>query len=83
MRGRRLPPRDDLTYVTYNTIGHQIARFALRGDRTMFLFVFRSEDSGDETPPKQRLRNEFGHLGWECPKYSMRSMTSRISTSTW
>lgn len=61
-------PRDDLTYVTYNTIGHQIARFALRGDRTMFLFVFRSEDSSDETPPKQRLRNEFGHLGWECPQ---------------
>ncbi|WP_333890218.1 FAD-binding domain [Mycolicibacterium gadium] len=61
-------PRDDLAYVTYNTIGHQIARFALRGDRTMFLFVFRSEDSSDETPPKQRLRNEFGHLGWECPQ---------------
>ena len=36
-------PRDELVYVTYNTPGRQVARFALRGDRTMFLFVFRAE----------------------------------------
>jgi 2-polyprenyl-6-methoxyphenol hydroxylase-like FAD-dependent oxidoreductase len=59
-------PRDDLAYVTYNTIGRQVARFALRGDRTMFLFVFRSDQADDDEPAKQQLRNEFGHLGWEC-----------------
>ena len=40
-------PRDGLVYVTYCTPGRQVGRFALRGDRTMFLFVFRAEhDSG-------------------------------------
>lgn len=33
-------PRDERSYVLYNTVDRQLARFALRGDRTMFLFVF-------------------------------------------
>ncbi|MBY0287235.1 MAG: FAD-binding domain [Mycobacteriaceae bacterium] len=61
-------PRDELAYVTYNTLDHQVARFALRGDRTMFLFVFRAEPGDEAGPPRQQLRNEFGHLGWECPQ---------------
>jgi 2-polyprenyl-6-methoxyphenol hydroxylase-like FAD-dependent oxidoreductase len=61
-------PRDELAYVTYNTLDHQVARFALRGDRTMFLFVFRAEPGDEGEPPRQQLRNEFGQLGWECPQ---------------
>ena len=40
-------PRDELVYVTYATPGRQLSRVALRGDRTMFLFIFRAahEDS--------------------------------------
>lgn len=33
--------RDEHTYLTYGTPGALISRFALRGDRTGFLFVFR------------------------------------------
>lgn len=61
-------PRDELAYVTYNTLDHQVARFALRGDRTMFLFVFRAAPGDDGEPPRQQLRTEFGDLGWECPQ---------------
>ena len=58
-------PRDELVYVTYNTPGRQVGRFALRDDRTMFLFVFRAEH-GSGASPKKHLRNEFGDAGWEC-----------------
>ena len=34
-------PRDELVYVTHSQPGSAVARFSLRGDRTMFLFVFR------------------------------------------
>ncbi|VBA34630.1 6-hydroxynicotinate 3-monooxygenase [Mycobacterium attenuatum] len=61
-------PRDELSYVTYNTPGRQVGRFALRGDRTMFVFIFRAaRDRVDETP-KDQLRNEFSECGWECPQ---------------
>ena len=36
-------PRDGLVYVAYVLPGRQISRFALRGDRTLFLFVFTSD----------------------------------------
>jgi 2-polyprenyl-6-methoxyphenol hydroxylase-like FAD-dependent oxidoreductase len=61
-------PRDDLIYVTYCTPGRQLARFALRGDRTMFLFVFRAEHPSTRATsvaPKEQLRNEFSDVGWE------------------
>ncbi len=61
-------PRDEPRLRHLQHPDHQIARFALRGDRTMFLFVFRSEHSDDGEPAKEQLRNEFGHLGWECPQ---------------
>ena len=60
-------PRDELVYVTYNTQGRQVARFALRDDRTMFLFVFRAEHDSADLSPKQQLHKEFGDAGWECP----------------
>ena len=63
-------PRDDLVYVTYSEPGRSVGRFTLRGDRTMFLFVFRAEhaaDPGELDARKALLRREFGHAGWECP----------------
>ena len=60
-------PRDELAYVTYNTQGRQVARFALRDDRTMFLFVFRDEHDDGGASPKDQLRKQFGDAGWECP----------------
>lgn len=61
-------PRDELVYVTYNTPGRQVARCALRGDRTMFLFVWRATDDDVRRPAKEQLHNEFGNAGWECPQ---------------
>jgi 2-polyprenyl-6-methoxyphenol hydroxylase-like FAD-dependent oxidoreductase len=59
-------PRDDLVYVTYSTPGRQLSRFALRGDRTMFLFIFRAGHGSTGVPPKEELRNQFGDVGWEA-----------------
>ncbi|OBF09685.1 FAD-binding domain [Mycobacterium sp. 852002-10029_SCH5224772] len=59
-------PRDELAYVTYAAPGRQLARFALRGDRTTFLFIFRAEHDGAGVPPKEQLRNMFGDCGWEA-----------------
>jgi 2-polyprenyl-6-methoxyphenol hydroxylase-like FAD-dependent oxidoreductase len=63
-------PRDELAYVTHSQPGRSVGRFTLRGDRTMFLFIFRSHqpaDPGELDARKALLRNEFGHTGWECP----------------
>lgn len=64
-------PRDESVYVTYNLPGGQVARFALRGDRTMFLFVYRTgqaEHSGRGADSvHDELRRQFGSAGWECP----------------
>ena len=64
-------PRDELAYVTYSQPRRSLGRFSLRGDRVMFLFVFRSEqgaDPGELTARKALLRREFGDAGWECPQ---------------
>ena len=63
-------PRDELVYVTHTEVGHQIGRFAMRGDRTMFLFIFT--DGTPDIPEdldgqKARLRAHFSGRGWECP----------------
>ncbi len=58
-------PRDELVYVMYATPGHQLARCALRDDRTMFLFIFRAPRDGTAMAPKDELRNEFRDVGWE------------------
>jgi 2-polyprenyl-6-methoxyphenol hydroxylase-like FAD-dependent oxidoreductase len=62
-------PRDDLVYVTYGAPGCQLARFALRDDRTMFLFIFRAEHDVIDATPKDQLRNEFSNVGWECQDF--------------
>lgn len=64
-------PRDELVYVMYTEVGQQVARFALHGDRTMFLLTFRDpQRSLPSTLQEQKafLRQRFAHSGWECPQ---------------
>ncbi len=69
VRGYR--PRDEDVYVTYSEPSRMLGRVALRGDRTLFLFVFAA-DIGDPPrlpdPPAQKslLRATFGEEKWEC-----------------
>jgi 2-polyprenyl-6-methoxyphenol hydroxylase-like FAD-dependent oxidoreductase len=63
-------PRDEDVYVVYGEPGRQLARFALHGDRTLFLFVFAGEvDSADGrldlAAQKAILRERFAHGKWE------------------
>jgi len=62
-------PRDELVYVMHTEIGRQVARFALRDDRTMFLFIFADEisdrgESGDIRAQQGMLGARFGNSGW-------------------
>ncbi len=73
-------PRDELVYVSYSTPGKQIARFALRGDRTLFLFVFADEHLKGSEPHGRAerqalLRRVFEDDGWECP-HMLRALDS-------
>ena len=66
-------PRDELAYVSHAAPGRQIARFAKRADRTLFLFVFTAECLTDPEPHdlagrKAALHRVFGDAGWECPQ---------------
>lgn len=64
-------PRDERVYMTHNFPGRQVARFTLRGNRTLFLFVFRSDDrpiADDIGTHKAILRREFVNAGWEAPR---------------
>jgi 2-polyprenyl-6-methoxyphenol hydroxylase-like FAD-dependent oxidoreductase len=66
-------PRDELVYIAHGIPGKQVSRFSMRGDKTMFLFVFRDEYLGNERPhddPSRKavLRRIFSGAGWECPR---------------
>jgi 2-polyprenyl-6-methoxyphenol hydroxylase-like FAD-dependent oxidoreductase len=66
-------PRDELVYMAYTTPGRMVARFAMRDDRTLFLFVFTDEHVTGPGPrnlneTKSVLRGTFGGAGWECPQ---------------
>ncbi len=63
-------PRDELTYLTFTTPGREIARFSMRGDRTLFLFVFHADQMTNGEPEdlasrKAALRRVFEGQGWE------------------
>jgi 2-polyprenyl-6-methoxyphenol hydroxylase-like FAD-dependent oxidoreductase len=62
-------PRDENVYVLYAEKGKQIGRFSMRGDRTMFLFVYAKDAPGElpssHTEAKERLRSRFAGGGWE------------------
>jgi 2-polyprenyl-6-methoxyphenol hydroxylase-like FAD-dependent oxidoreductase len=66
-------PRDELVYVSHTRPGRQVSRLSMRGDKTLFLFVFRDEQL--EGPPRATeeyyraaLRHVFGKDGWESPQ---------------
>ncbi len=64
-------PRDELINVMYTQVNQQVARFAMYGDRTMFVFIFKDEDpAGADDLPAQKalLRKRFTDSGWECPR---------------
>ena len=66
-------PRDEGVYVSYSVPGKQVGRFALRGDRTLFLLVFAAREPPQLEPHdtqghKTLLLREFGDAGWECPQ---------------
>ncbi len=64
-------PRDEDVYVIFSRAGKMLARFALHGDRTLFLFVFSSDldprlESPDLAAQKRVLHERFGTEKWEC-----------------
>ncbi len=64
-------PRDELVNVMYTEVKQQVARFAMYGDRTMFVFVFTDDDPGgadNVRTQKALLQERFGSSGWECPQ---------------
>ncbi|OBK95040.1 hypothetical protein A5646_26305 [Mycobacterium sp. 1245499.0] len=66
-------PRDELVYLAYTLPGRMIARFAMRDEKTMFLFVFTADhmsgpDPQDVSQAKTILHEVFGDAGWECPE---------------
>ena len=66
-------PRDEGVYVIYEQPGRQIGRFALRGDRTLFLFVLAHvvdelSHPHDASAQKAFLRNAFADDEWELPQ---------------
>jgi 2-polyprenyl-6-methoxyphenol hydroxylase-like FAD-dependent oxidoreductase len=64
-------PRDELVYLAYSLPGRMVARFAMRGEKTLFLFVFTTDHMSDPDPQdlsdvKTTLCQVFGQAGWEC-----------------
>lgn len=66
-------PRDELVFVTHGLPGRQISRFAMRDDKTLFLFVFHDEylnanEPANERERKAALKHAFADVDWECPQ---------------
>ena len=64
-------PREENIYVMYNQPGWMVGRFALREDRTLFLFIFNDRGAAHihELPlPEQKalLHRVYGAGQWEC-----------------
>jgi 2-polyprenyl-6-methoxyphenol hydroxylase-like FAD-dependent oxidoreductase len=65
------PRRDENAYVSHTAPGRQVARYALRGNRTVFFFIWIEDakldvDRHDSDAQKQILRTRFRNCGWEC-----------------
>lgn len=66
------PRRDPHAYVSFAAPGRQVSRYSLRGDRTVFFFVFAKDrrlsvGPHDEQAQRDTLREMFGLDKWECP----------------
>lgn len=64
-------PRDEDAYISYTAPSRRVARFALRGGRTMFLFVFSDALITGPEPltadeRKAVVRRVYSDAGWEC-----------------
>jgi 2-polyprenyl-6-methoxyphenol hydroxylase-like FAD-dependent oxidoreductase len=64
-------PRDELVYVSRSRPGRQLARFAEREGRTLFLLVFAASHMESAAPRdtngrKAILRRVFSDFGWEA-----------------
>jgi len=90
--------RTEHTYLSYAAPGRQISRYALRGNRTAFFFVFESANKipktvRDVTAQKQILQEKFSVKPWrEWPEIESRLETcedlyfdsvSQITLPTW
>jgi 2-polyprenyl-6-methoxyphenol hydroxylase-like FAD-dependent oxidoreductase len=67
------PHRDEASYVSYCAPGRQVARSALRRNRTAFFFIFKERVKPrlrhlDLDAEKAMLREAFENQGWECPE---------------
>ncbi len=64
-------PRDEDVYMLHNAPGAMVGRVTLRDDRSLFLFIFTTEDGAlpeDIAKQKSVLRERYGNAGWECAK---------------
>ena len=66
-------PRDENVYVIHAAASRQIGRFALRGDRTLFLLIYRNElaNGVEPTGPAETqalLKSIFANAGWETER---------------
>jgi 2-polyprenyl-6-methoxyphenol hydroxylase-like FAD-dependent oxidoreductase len=64
-------PRDEDVYAIYSEPGRMLARFALRDDRALFLFVFTAgathwPTARDLKRQKAMLCERYAAGGWEC-----------------
>ena len=62
--------RDEGVYVSYTVPGRQVARYALRDDRSAFFLILAADHafghvSHDVPAQRAALRGAFGGLGWE------------------
>lgn len=67
------PHREEEAYTSYSELGRSISRYALRGGRTAFLFIFASEQPLSQSPDlasaKAILQSTFKHDRWiEVPE---------------
>ena len=61
--------RDELTYLSFGAPGRQISRYALRGGRTAFFFVFACGRARRAKDPRAWLRETFAQDDWvEIPE---------------
>ncbi len=65
------PHRHETRYVSYNVPGRQVTRYALRGNRSAFLFVFVDRDGRLAAPAARHdargtLDKLYRDAGWEC-----------------
>lgn len=65
--------RDENVYLIYSAVGKHVARFSMRDNRTLVLFVFRDENpvrsvDHDKELQLDLLHERFKDCGWECDK---------------